>query len=142
MNLINMLIDEEGLELKPYRDHLGNTTIGVGRNLDDVGISYNEAMLLLQNDIERARQEADKFWWAANLDPVRLDVVVMMLFQLGLPRFRGFVNMIAAIEKANYGVAKTEMLNSLWANQTPARAKRLAWMMEHGRYPEEDDVVL
>ena len=142
MNLISMLIEDEGVELKPYKDHLGNWTIGVGRNLDDVGVSYAEAILMLENDITRARTEAESFWWYEGLDPVRRDVVVMMLFQLGGPRFRGFKNTIEAISKGNWLGAKTEMLNSLWANQVPKRAKKLALMMETGRYPEEDDVVL
>ena len=37
------LILHEGLRLKPYRDTVGKLTIGVGRNLDDVGITRAEA---------------------------------------------------------------------------------------------------
>jgi lysozyme len=37
--LIAELVKDEGLRLKPYKCTAGKTTIGVGRNLDDVGIS-------------------------------------------------------------------------------------------------------
>ena len=55
MNLADLrdqLIIDEGLRLRPYRDSVGKLTIGVGRNLDDVGISNDEAMVLLDHDIE------------------------------------------------------------------------------------------
>src|SRR4051812_27390106 len=36
--LVNQLIIDEGLKLSPYTDTVGKLTIGVGRNLTDVGI--------------------------------------------------------------------------------------------------------
>ena len=47
------LTRHEGLRLKPYRDTLGHLTIGVGRNLSEVGISEAEAIALLDADIQR-----------------------------------------------------------------------------------------
>ena len=48
----NMLIRHEGLKLFPYQCPAGKTTIGVGRNLDDKGISEKEAMYMLNEDIQ------------------------------------------------------------------------------------------
>ncbi|MFD2234837.1 glycoside hydrolase family protein, partial [Phaeospirillum tilakii] len=45
------LIRDESLRLKPYRCPAGKLTIGIGRNLDDVGISREEAETLLDHDI-------------------------------------------------------------------------------------------
>ena len=45
------LVRHEGLRLKPYRCTAGKLTIGVGRNLEDKGISQQEAYELLENDI-------------------------------------------------------------------------------------------
>lgn len=137
MSVINTLIEDEGIKLKPYKDTVGCWTIGCGRNLDDVGISYQEAMLLLQNDIVRATQEAEAFWWYEQLSQARRDVIVMMIFNLGLPRFRGFKMLIRALELRNPAGAASEMLNSKWAQQNVNRVKRLAWIMEHGEYPPE-----
>ena len=49
--LKDMLIRHEGLKLKPYLCTAGKLTIGVGRNIQDRGITYQEAMMLLENDI-------------------------------------------------------------------------------------------
>ena len=59
------LIKHEGLRLKPYRDSVGILSIGVGRNLDDVGISEDEAMVLLGNDIIGVFDDLDREcqWW-------------------------------------------------------------------------------
>jgi len=40
--LIDQLILHEGLRLQVYQDHLGIDTIGVGRNLEDRGITDGE----------------------------------------------------------------------------------------------------
>ena len=44
-SVIEQLKLDEGVKLKPYRDTAGKLTIGVGRNLDDAGISPTEADL-------------------------------------------------------------------------------------------------
>ena len=46
------LKDFEGVVLKAYECSQGYTSIGVGRNLDSRGITEDEAMYLLKNDIE------------------------------------------------------------------------------------------
>ncbi|EHP39407.1 lysozyme [Cupriavidus basilensis OR16] len=51
--LLAELKRDEDLRLKPYVDTVGKTSIGIGRNLDDVGISQEEAIFLAQNDIDR-----------------------------------------------------------------------------------------
>ena len=44
----------EGKKLKPYKDHLGNLTIGIGRNLSITGISDDEAEYMFMNDLSNA----------------------------------------------------------------------------------------
>ena len=55
-----------------------------------------------------------------------------MMFNLGMPRLKGFVNMLSALEKGNWLDATDEMLNSKWAKQVGSRSSRLAEMMETG----------
>lgn len=50
---IEELVRHEGLRLKPYKCSANSWTIGVGRNLDDIGISGSEALVLLKHDIAR-----------------------------------------------------------------------------------------
>ena len=132
--LEDMLIRHEGLRLKPYKDSLGILTIGVGRNLDDVGISEDEALLLLDSDIQKAKQGAASFTWFASLDEVRQDVVTDMIFNMGLTRFSGFKNMIAAIARQDYVAASEEMMKSTWAIQVGQRSIELSAMMKTGSY--------
>jgi lysozyme len=133
--LREMLIRHEGLRLKPYRDTMNKLTIGVGRNLDDVGITSTEALTLLDNDIAKARRDvARAFPWFAGLNPVRKDVILDMVFNMGLARFRRFRRTIAAIRSEDWERAARQMLDSQWAKQVGKRAVNLAAMMKDGKY--------
>lgn len=123
---------DEGVRLKPYLDTVGKTTIGVGRNLTDVGISQDECDGLLQNDIARTAAWLDRnlSWWAG-LDPVRQRVMISMAFNMG-GSLLSFVNTLAAIQSGDYAAASAGMLSSKWATQVGARAQRLAQMMLTG----------
>ena len=126
------LILHEGLKLKPYRCTAGKLTIGVGRNLDDKGISKEEALFLLANDIEDAIKDLSNFDWFEGLDPVRKKVVIDMRYNLGPTRFRQFKRMIAALAAGDYKAAAAEMVNSKWYYQVGTRARRLMEMMRTG----------
>ena len=137
-----MLVADEGLRLKPYRDTVGKLTIGVGRNLDDVGLSKIEAMYLLENDINRAiRDLVAVFDWFPLLDPVRQCVMVNMAFNMGIGSekrgLRSFHNTLAAVARGDYAAAAAGMRRSKWAKQVGNRAERLARMMESGQFPDE-----
>lgn len=125
------LIADEGLQLKPYKDTLGKLTIGVGRNLNDRGLSEAEAMFLLENDIKDAVGGAyglvSNF---NNLSDNRKIVLVSMVFQMGKNGVSKFRNMLTAIEIEDFSIAAAEMLDSRWATQTPNRALRLSNMMK------------
>ena len=140
MKLIEqMLIIDERLRLKPYKDTVGKLTIGVGRNLDDVGISKDEALYLLNNDIKRAEEDVKKVFGELfdELDSVRQAVLINMMFNLGLPRFLTFKKFIQAVKEKDFIKASQEMLDSKWANQVKDRAERLSYMMKTGKiHPE------
>lgn len=131
--LIDLIIYHEGLELKPYRCTAGHLTIGIGRNLDDRGITEDEARFLCQNDVDIVEQElARKFPFIVGLDDVRIRVLLDMAFNLGVPRLSAFSNMWAALEEGDYKQAAVEMLDSRWARQVGRRATNLSQMMETG----------
>ncbi len=131
--LIRLLITHEGLRLKPYRDTRGKLTIGVGRNLDDVGITEEEALYLLKNDIKRVLdflKERLPYW--NGLTETRKMALVDMCFNLGPGGFLSFKKMLAALERGDYEQAAREMLDSRWARQVGRRAEELAEMMREG----------
>ena len=133
--LTEMLVEHEGLRLKPYRCTAGKLTIGVGRNLDDRGITPDEALYLLRNDIEISRKELSaSFPWFDGLDSVRQSVLIDMCVNLGLARLKGFRNTLALIGVGKYEAAAVEMLDSKWAQQVGSRARRLSGMMANGRW--------
>jgi lysozyme len=57
-----------------------------------------------------------------------------MSFQLGIAGLLKFKSTLAFIEAGDYENAATNMLKSLWAKQTPQRAKRLAEQMRSGKW--------
>ena len=121
------LILDEGIRLKPYRCTAGKLTIGIGRNLDDVGISKTETLALLDADISRAEQGLDNFapWWRSLPEPAARGLV-NMAFNLGAGRLAGFKGMLSALRAGDYALAAAEALDSKWAKQVGERATRIA----------------
>lgn len=132
MSVQDILIRDEGMKLRVYLDSKGKMTIGVGRNLEDVGISEDEAMLLLKNDVAAANKEASKYSWFSGLDPVRQDVIVCMMFNLGSSKFSEFKRLFTALENHDFNSAASEMLDSRWAGEVGKRAANLAQVMKSG----------
>lgn len=130
--LIDQLILHEGMVLKPYRDTVGKLTIGVGRNLDDLGISKDEAKILLKNDISRTMSEANKLSFFGKLSENRKLVILDMIFNMGFKTFSTFKNTIQLISDGKYTEASKAMLASKWASQVGKRAITLANMMDKG----------
>lgn len=127
-----MLVLDEANKRFPYTDSVGKLTIGIGRNLTDKGVSQDEIMLMLHNDIQEVENELSFYSWFNALDEVRKLVIMDMGFNLGVPRLLRFNNMINAIRIADFRVAADEMLDSKWAKQVGKRASRLAFMMRTG----------
>ena len=130
--LVDDLIRHEGLKLKPYRCTKGHLTIGVGRNLETTGISKNEALYLLQNDIEQTITKLESIEHFDGLDENRRRVVVNMAINLGFSGLMKFKKMWSAIQERNYSRAADEMLDSRWAKQVGNRAIELAEIMRTG----------
>lgn len=120
---------DEGLRLKPYHDSEGVLTIGYGRNLDDVGISQDEAESMLAADAAAAEAELDRVlpWWRELPEPAQRGLA-NMAFNLGLPRLSRFKKMIAALRRRDFNAAADEALDSKWAGQVGDRAVRIADM--------------
>ncbi len=128
------LVRHEGLRLKTYRCTAGKLTIGVGRNLDDVGISEPEAMVLLENDLDSVSKDLTRTlpWWTS-LDDARQEVLANMAFNMGIGTLLTFKNTLQAIKEGRYKEAAAMMLQSKWATQVGNRAKELAAQMESGK---------
>ena len=138
MDLKSQLLREEGAEPCAYQDSLGYWTIGVGRLIDSRkggGLSNDEINYLLENDIKaKTREVLLALPWMPRLSEPRQAVLIGMAFQMGLKGLLQFKRTLGSIEDGHYSEAAAEMLDSLWAQQTPERAKRLAKQMETGEW--------
>src|ERR1039458_3658844 len=111
-NIVDQLKRDEGLRLKPYKDTVGKTTIGYGRNLDDSGISEEEASYLLSNDVERTADMLSQALPAIDKllmnDNVRWCVLVAMAFNMGINGLLQFHNMLAAVQAGDWDLRSEE----------------------------------
>ena len=155
-NFIDKLIEHEGLVLTVYQDSLGIDTIGIGRNLEDRGISKEEldymdipsmavvhehgiteadARYLAENDVQIVEEELVRAHPCVDkLDSVRQLVLMDMAFNMGVPRLCKFKNMWNAIHNEDFPNAAKEMLDSRWAIQVKSRAVKLANAMHNGAF--------
>lgn len=122
----------EGVRYKPYQCTAGKLTIGVGRNLEDVGVSKDEVELMLANDIEACATDLKTFYWWSALSPNRKAALLDLRFCVGPGGFRAFRKMIAAIEAHDWDEAGAQILDSRFAKQTGQRARDLSDLLRDG----------
>ena len=129
------LVRHEGLRLKPYRCTAGRLTIGIGRNLDDCGVTQSEAYVMLINDIMNCeKQLQQKIPDIYNgLDEIRKSVLLNMCFNLGIGGLLGFKNTLAFVKVGDWERAANNMLSSKWAKQVGRRAIELSELMRKGK---------
>ena len=132
-NLIEDLTRDEGCKLRPYHDTVGKLTIGIGRNLDDNGISEDEAKMLLRNDVADilATLRTNIVGWS-ELGEGRQRALANMGFNMGWPRLSRFKKMRDAIADGDFDLAAEEALDSKWSRQVGARAQRIAALIRLG----------
>ncbi len=142
------LVRHEGEKLKPYRCPAGKWTIGVGRNLEDRGITTDELVkifresgiteeqsrTLLRNDINATIQQLNRHLSEVfnSLNDSRKAVLVDMAFNMGIGGLLKFKRMIQALGVRDYERAAIEMLDSRWARQVGRRANNLSEQMKRG----------
>jgi len=132
-DLKEQLIRHEGLRLTVYDCPAGYKTVGVGRNLEGKGITEEEAMYLLDNDIKDFQESLSKeLPWFDSLDECRKNILTNMAFNLGVSGLLKFKNTLAAVENKNWGEAASQMLESRWADQVGSRATELSELMKTG----------
>jgi lysozyme len=122
-----ILIKHEGLRVRPYRDTTGHLTIGVGRNLDDRGITKEEALYLLENDIKAFSEDlSERLYYYDALPETAKLVLLDMAFNLGLNGLLTFHQTLEHIKQGDYKEASKSMLQSKWAKQVGGRAIELS----------------
>ena len=131
------LEQEEGYRPHVYRCSSGALTIGIGCNLD-AGMPHDEAVLLLRHRLRKIQAAlASKLPFFSGLSEPRQAALISMAYQLGVQGLLGFPRTLAYLVAGDFDAAGREMLDSTWARQTPARARRTAYMIRYDRWPED-----
>lgn len=134
---------DEGFRSEPYLDTVGVATIGYGTTringkpvtLNDPPIEEPIARHILSGDLFQACKDAqDLFVRFDDMDDVRQEVLVNMLYNMGLGRMKGFVKLIEAAEILNYTEMAAQMRDSKWFNQVGQRGLRLYYAMLNGTW--------
>jgi len=135
----------EGRTNTPYKCPAGKWSIGIGRNYEANPLPYDIDQYLRANgkitdehidrllfiDISRATDDCKAIFsnWD-NLSQVRQMALTDMCFQLGGAGLRKFKKMILCIEHEAWDDAARQILNSLYATQTPQRARENAQLIK------------
>lgn len=154
--MVQQLVLHEDLRLVPYKDSLGNLTVGVGYNVrargwnvwneitnpdgpeDDVDqspvtITEVGCYQVLSADIDRVEAAVKVHWpYYEKLDEVRQRVAVDMAFNMGLGAL-AFKKTIAAVERQDWSTATRELYKSRWSSQVGRRSSRLGQMLLTGK---------
>jgi len=122
-NLIEDIKLEEGYSGTIYRCTEGFDTIGYGSRLP---ITKEEAELLLEYRLKAMKAQLTSYLYDLDIKQEAWDILFNMSYQIGVKGVLNFKNMIKALKNNDYKEASIQMLDSLWAKQTPNRAKRLS----------------
>ena len=138
---------EEGEKLKAYKDRNGIWSIGIGHNIEvdptlqpqlnhliAEGITQEQSQQLFATDMQKATADLDKHlpWWR-QLDDIRQDAVVNIVFNRGINGFLAFHHTVDALQQKQYALAARNLLATKpWSTEIPERAKRIANQIETG----------
>jgi lysozyme len=140
--IIDSIKKHEGYEPRVYKCSEGYDTIGYGFAVKDLVLSENVADLILAQKLsELAIRLTQKFDWIKTANEDVLLVVVNMCYQLGVNGFSKFKKTIYYLETEQYEEASEEMLDSLWAKQTPNRAKELSEILKNTKEKSDECIT-
>ena len=126
-NLIDSIKKHEGYVGIVYKDSLGIDTIGYGFAIKDLELDEDICEIILERKLHNLIDRLLlKFGWFKYMPPEIKDIVTEMCYQLGVTGFSKFKKTIAYLQNKQWEEASVEMLDSLWARQTPNRAKEMS----------------
>ena len=125
--LIKSIKEHEGYVGIVYKDSLGIDTIGYGFAIKDLELDEDICEMILERKLNVLEDRIkSKFGWFPYMPIEIQNVVIEMCYQLGVTGFSKFAKTIMYLKDKDFKNASIEMLDSLWAKQTPNRAKELS----------------
>jgi len=134
--LLKIVEENECYRQCVYQCSADKNTIGIGFNLDDVGLSLDESRVILKMRLEHISESLhNELPWLYEVGKTRISALCDMAYQMGITGLLGFKKSLALMESGDYYAASVEFLNSNWARQTPARAHKITGIISSGEYP-------
>lgn len=147
-----MLINDEGIRNRVYKDSEGFPTVGIGHLITsqktmspavinpilskqvgrevNMAINNEEVRMLFQQDLEKVQRDIVK---NPRTGPVYIKMnrsrqmaMENMSFQMGVAGLAKFKNTLKAMEEERWQDAYRGLQDSLWAKQTPGRSQRVS----------------
>ena len=132
--------EHEGFVPRVYKDSLGKRTIGYGHLCvepeqwdDEKEYTKEELELVFNKDFDEALKNAESLIGDRPVNFIAKQVLIEMVFQLGIGGVGKFKKMWSALDNEDYGEASFQMMDSLWAKQTPKRAEKLSHKMRSAK---------
>mgnify|MGYP001170390875 CR=1 FL=1 len=134
----------EGFRNEPYLDSLGHPTIGYGhlitnkeKKIFQRKVSKKLLSNLFDKDFRKAITAYKKNFNYKKHSKSTKEVLIEMIFQLGIKKQKKFVKMNKHIQNNNMFLAALEMKNSLWYKQTPKRVDGLINLLLKKEYEKK-----
>jgi len=131
-NLKERIKSNEGFSSKPYKDQLGYLTIGYGHLIlpnENIllkkQIHKKELEEIFEKDFKKALSNFNNAFKSFTLKEKESELLIEMIFQLGIKGCLKFKNLIKNMKKGNKHLVCFDMMDSLWYKQTPNRVNTL-----------------
>ena len=136
---LHAIVDEIDYGVLLANTHVQNGRVRIGslalaNRIFVKPLTQHDIQLLLTDDLKNVAHEAEGVFgetWQ-KLDMARKEVVVDVLFNLGLPHFKQFVEFIKAVKAGNWDKAASELLLSNAARKNIVRYHRNAVVIQTG----------
>jgi lysozyme len=138
--LLALVKEDEGWLPYAYDDRTGEpiqckgwATIGYGFLIDSrkgAGLPRPVAEFWLRYAVNERVEELERRWPAFKDQPEDVQLAVAnMAYQMGVSGVLKFNDMLNALERGERSQAATHALQSIWATQTPKRARKMAGLI-------------
>ena len=130
----------EGYVNKIYKCSEGFDTIFYGHKVlpedtyeHDVEYPKEIGEEVFEKDFQRTLDAAERLIADRPINNTAKEVIINMVYQIGEGGVSKFKQMWKALDREDYGEASFQMLDSLWAKQTPNRANKLSKKMQSAK---------
>ena len=113
--------EHEGYRDTVYLDSLSKRTVGFGHlcvedHWED-GKQYDKEYLeeIFEKDFNIALTDANKILEGKPVNHIAREVIIELVFNIGMPRTKKFVKCLAALDNEDYNEAGNQILDSLYA---------------------------